>query len=45
MISVSGWASVRGGGKSLSYRKGKGQGGELVSGFTFWLVYMVLRWL
>ena len=27
---------MREGGNSLSYRRGRGQGGDLVSGFTFW---------
>ena len=38
VISGSGWAWawVRGGENSLSYRRGRGRDGELVSGFTFW---------
>ena len=49
MISCSGcgraWAIVRGGGDSLGYRRGRGQGRGLVSGFIFLEVYMILRWL
>ena len=30
------WANIRGGWNSLSYGNGRGQGGELMSGFTFW---------